>query len=81
MGFKGADNERCRDPHGIKRGIEIDMICHNLKKMWLNHPGLRLGQMIDNSHSWAQNRNGSKSDLFYTEDNVLFKALEESLKT
>jgi hypothetical protein len=59
------DAARRRDPERIPRILE------KLGKLWLRYPDMRLGQLLNN----AKGTDGA--DLFYLEDDVLEKRIDE----
>lgn len=53
----------------------IDVFCDELKKMWHKVPDWRFGQLMSNALSAVDMR--TNHDLFYMEDDEMFKELNE----
>lgn len=49
----------------------IDEMINQLRSIWLQHPELRLGQLIEQHNTGI--------DTFYIEDSLLLTAIEQSL--
>lgn len=54
----------------------IEIILDKLKIYWLEHPDLRLGQIISNFGYEVRGDN----DPFYIEDDIMLNVIEEHLK-
>lgn len=50
---------------------EMELILSEIKKIWMENPYLRLGQLISNKVSTKMN------DLFYVEDEDFMKLIKE----
>jgi hypothetical protein len=48
----------------------IPIIIHDIKRLWLQHPDMRLGQLLEN-YVFTSGQRGDKTSvaLFYQEDN------------
>ena len=57
--------------------MHVYAMIYNLQKFWIEHPYLRLGQMISNALTFA-NTSGDNNNLFYIRDEELMQYIKQS---
>lgn len=71
------DNPRTRDPHGDERQWQCELIAAKLKRILIEHPELRLGQIVVNALRLANPNFDHSTGVFMVEDEVVIEGLKE----